>query len=347
MRNQIPGLTYVQELETSVAGNIGVSVEGSNATVSGDDNYHPNSGNTLVLPVMDTYGAKSRWIDIFGRGTESCNWKVSPWSDYVKVSPSSGRSGGPGGKDTRVLVTIDWSKAPAAPSNKVVNINVTSSCADWGNYPAPMVQVPVNSTAVSSGFKGFAESNKAVSIEVEHATRKTSAGGVHYEILPNLGRTLSGVTLSPVLCDTQTTASGPVLEYDIFTFSPAAKANVTVYLSPALNLNGPTRPVKYAVAFDAETPKEMKFAPNAVNGNLPASWLKAVADAVWKDTTTTTHDLSKTGKHTLKLWLLEPGVVAQKIVIDLGGVVTSYLGPPESFRVGKDSVGAYDGTKFA
>jgi hypothetical protein len=39
------------------------------------------------------------------------------------------------------------------------------------------------------------------------------------------------------------------------------------------------------------------------------------------------------GEHVLNLWLLEPGVVVQRIVVDLGGVRTSYLGPGESLRV--------------
>jgi hypothetical protein len=35
----------------------------------------------------------------------------------------------------------------------------------------------------------------------------------------------------------------------------------------------------------------------------------------------------------LRIWELEPGVVLQKVVVDLGGVRKSYLGPPESWRV--------------
>jgi hypothetical protein len=34
----------------------------------------------------------------------------------------------------------------------------------------------------------------------------------------------------------------------------------------------------------------------------------------------------------LKYWAIDPGIVLQKIVIDAGGVRTSYLGPPESIN---------------
>jgi hypothetical protein len=37
----------------------------------------------------------------------------------------------------------------------------------------------------------------------------------------------------------------------------------------------------------------------------------------------------------LKVWLVEANVILQKVVLDLGGVVYSHNGPPESYRVGK------------
>jgi len=50
--------------------------------------------------------------------------------------------------------------------------------------------------------------------------------------------------------------------------------------------------------------------------------------------TTTQHDIAASGIHTIRIRPLEPGIVFQKIMLDLGGLKRSYMGAPESNRVG-------------
>jgi len=65
---------------------------------------------------------------------------------------------------------------------------------------------------------------------------------------------------------------------------------------------------------------------NLRNGNR--DWEKSVSDNFRNGISK--HTLTTKGPHVLKIWMVDPGVVLQKIVVDLGGVKPSYLGPPES-----------------
>lgn len=168
-------------------------------------------------------------------------------------------------------------------------------------------------------------------MEAEHYTRQSNATSPRtYLTLPVYGKTLSGLTLADIHAPSLTPATAPGLEYDFYTFTATKMANVTLILSQSLNTNS-KRPLKYAITIDNHPPKIIPYIHDQANGEMPVGWEKAVSDAAW--TSATTFDLAA-GSHVLKFWALEPGVILQKIVVDLGGVRRSYLGPPESFRVG-------------
>jgi hypothetical protein len=80
-----------------------------------------------------------------------------------------------------------------------------------------------------------------------------------------------------------------------------------------------------AVSIDDEKPQVININKN----EALKAWEKVVEDNT--RIISTKHKISSLGKHTLKYWAVDPGVVLQKIVVDAGGVKPSYLGPPESY----------------
>lgn len=387
MRNSLPAMTYVQTQFMALPGHVGVGVEGSNATVAGDDKWHSNSGNNLQVPPLDQYGPVSRYFDVFSRGTNSCTWAAAPWQPWVKLSQYNGTIG-PNGSDSRVHISIDWANAPKAPNmTVVVNINITTPCSKglYG-YGAPMVQVPVMSRQVPSNFtKGFVESDGHVSIEGPHyqaivpakgapasnssslakrflgpsstTSKRADTSNVTYHTFENYGRTSGGVGLWPMTTEKLTIDTAPALEYSLYLFSNSSvlgPANVTVYISPSQNYLGDNNPLEYGIVLypaGSPVPKPTIVRPvsKTVGANLPDGWGYAVADGVWGHTgnyTTSKFNVTQEGAYTLRIWALLPSIIVQKVVVDMGGVRPSYLGPPESFLLGRDQVGVYNQTSF-
>ena len=85
------------------------------------------------------------------------------------------------------------------------------------------------------------------------------------------------------------------------------------------------------ISIDGETPQIVNaMAGRTDANNLPGDWTASVTNAV--RTFRTPHTISTAGYHTLKIWMVDPGVVLEKIVVDCGGARSSYLGPPESYH---------------
>jgi hypothetical protein len=121
----------------------------------------------------------------------------------------------------------------------------------------------------------------------------------------------------------------PCLEYRMYLFTPG-EAEVTAITAPTLNF-APDRGVRYAVSLDDDAPQVVTLVPpgyQARNGNR--DWEKSVTDNAHYGRSK--HTIAKPGYHTLKVWMVDPAVVMQKLIVDLGGLHPSYLGPPESFR---------------
>lgn len=164
----------------------------------------------------------------------------------------------------------------------------------------------------------FKEKDGYVSMEAEHYTRVANGASAHWITIPNLGRTLSAVTTS--LC-TVTPDNGMYLEYD-FETEYMGEASVLVRFSSTLNFNN-NKGLRYAVSLDGGEEQVVN-----INGDYRGDLGKWQAEHIID--TQTSHSLTKKGKHTLRIRPLDPALVLQKIMIDFGGLKSSFLGAPET-----------------
>jgi hypothetical protein len=94
----------------------------------------------------------------------------------------------------------------------------------------------------------------------------------------------------------------------------------------------PAQRMSYEIRIDDQQTEfhNLLAVPGQSKGKLPAGgWSDAVMDCVWKRK----HIVAGLGigAHTISVRLNHPNIILEKIVLDLGDVKESYLGPPKSF----------------
>lgn len=168
--------------------------------------------------------------------------------------------------------------------------------------------------------KVFQEKDGYVSIEAENFARMNNSDRIHWEVIPDFGKTKSGITTFPQNAYPKADEN-IYLEYDI-NFESKGEFEVQLLLAPTLNFNH-NKGLRYEISFDGETPQTVNF-----NGHYKGELGKWQSEHIIKSITK--HQISQSGKHTLRFRVLEPGIVLEKILINTGGRKPSYLGAPES-----------------
>ncbi len=310
-KNSMPKVT---ELQIPESAEMGIAVEGAAAP-------WPSATNELVLPTIDSFNRPVRFIDVFNKGRASFEFSAESPVPWLKLDSTNGMVE----KEKRIVVSVDWSKAPIGSTNGFVKISRASG---------EPVNVRVNlfnpSEPRRNSLNGFVETDGHVSIHAPHYTKKVDTGSVHWDMVDDLGLTGSAMTLFPVTADSVTPPqNSPHLEYKMYLFD-SGSVEVNAIISPSLNFM-PGRGLRFGVSFDDQSPQILTAVPKGFlvdNGNT--NWETSVRDNCRQ--IKSTHTLADPGYHTLKVWMVDPGIVLQKLVVNTGGVKPSYLGPPESYH---------------
>jgi hypothetical protein len=325
MRSTPPGIpAEVSHIGSTRGFALGVAVEGRAEALR-------QEGSDAALPALDVYTRGARFVDIFNtgryvsdRGPEPSPWVARPREDWIKLS----RTRGDLREDARVLVSIDWARAPRGE-------RVEGEIEIEGAGSKRTVRVPIFNppSPRPENLSGFVESNGVVSIEAEHFTAKVDRAGAAWQIVPDLGRTGDSVAVFPEDAPSvglkRAGLAAPALEYRMHLFR-AGEFELTFYLLPTHPVRGASG-LRFAYSLDGAEPREL--AASAGVEVTSKEWSQNVLNATTKVTTVV--KLDAPGAHVLRVYMLDPGVVLDKIVLNTGGQRPSYLGPPETRVVSK------------
>ncbi|MFN6261826.1 MAG: glycosyl hydrolase 115 family protein [Chromatiaceae bacterium] len=339
--NTMPVLLTNQPIE---AADMGVAAEGSSASWPQSDDL----GHSLTLPRFDRLGTQQRVIDIFNRGSQSFQFEAKVVEAKV-VDASSGKnkagwlqiSASQAEVKTSypLKVSIDWSKTQ--PGLNQAEVWVKGTGYGWAKIKvtaldSPAARAPAIQAALAARQNApFADADGYIAVNASSAQVQGNSTERYWQQVAGLGRFLldeqagSMVAVTPVdqLGDTNPAAikQAPHLQFPLY-FQQAGEFNLQLYLSPALQIT-PGLGVRLAVALGDAEPQLLDLMANYDD----KVWQQSVLDNI----RILSHRLqvASPGLHQLRVYLVDPAVVLQKITIDTGALQPGYVGPVQSRRL--------------
>ncbi len=272
------------------------------------------------LPTLNRYTRRQAFIDLHNTGSGSVNWVVTAREPWVKFST------GQGNLEThrRVLVDVDYDQAPRQ-DRVVANIEIRSDTKQF------TLTLPVRNPADDLPAGTFVQENNYIAIDAEHfAASEVGPSAVAWRVIEGVGYSGAAAGVFPRLLPdgVELSADGqaPTLSYPLHVFD-GGPATLTLQALPTHEIND-DHALVCAIALNDGPPQTIRFAHG--NDEHNRTWQRNVLRGAM--TGTTSLDLTP-GRHTLKVYGLDPSVVLDRLFVSFEPATPAYFGPRET-RIG-------------
>jgi hypothetical protein len=282
------------------------------------------SDNDLMsLPLFDDLNRQKYFVDIFLSKNEAIEWNAITSHHWIRLSKSNGVLGA-ALRQTRIWVDIDWARFT---NNENAGGSITFT--GGGKKIVITLQAAKINKPGLAGFKGFVENNGFISIRATNFTRQTKRLAGQWNIISDLGYTGNVLQAFPLsiagnaLKDPDSIIRyNAVVEYDFFTLT-STTPGVTVYALPTHPLNN-NFSLRYAVSIDEGPLKIVDIKTVGRSEEWKQNVLRNRAERMLQ------MPFLEAGKHTLKIYAVDPGVILDEIRIDTGGLIKANSTVPET-----------------
>lgn len=304
------------EIKIDTVGGWGISVMGSGA------------GETIRNEqILATWPSKQQFfVDVYLKNNSALAWTASTSTPWIKLSQISGKlSPVFGQKESRILAAIDWDLVPA-------NQKASGAIAFKAAGRQYMVTVSADNTnrASLAGYKGFIEQNGYVSMYASNYSSLSNRPSERWSVINGLG--LAGNTLqavstnpdykAPATTPTFESKNSPIAIYHFQTLT-SAEPKISIYTLPTHPINKQYS-MRYGISVDDGPIQVTDFRTFGRSEEWKQNVLRNSAIRSFQMPTLTP------GKHTLKIYMVDPGVILDRIIIDLGTNVKAYGLLPET-----------------
>jgi len=295
---------------------LGLLLEGSDRAVFASTN---GELSTNSLPQFSRLTRRSYFVDVVDGGTEPLSWRLRTSADWLLLRRTTS------GTQGRVWVDIDWTMVP---HGEKVSGYILFSTTNQGS----VVQVEVYNPADISPMRGsdFVEDNHHIVAQAAHASAFVPGQDAHWEVVRDLGYNGSSVSAFPTTVAVRSQpsrilAESPCLEYKIWVQHPG-EWHFNVRALPTFSVET-SKAQRYAIALDGELPTvvSLPVSTSETDRRWQADVLRNAA------ITSSSLTVAEPGLHTLKIWMVDPGIVIDTIAADDGlSQNPGYLWPPET-----------------
>lgn len=327
--NALPEMKEIKPLPEPT---IGVAIEGTELS-------WPDTAEKAILPLFDVLAKSSYYIDVFNRGTGSFEFTAKANKPWIRLS----QSGGVVQKETRIQVAIDWNILLEGTFNGKIEISQGKKRVE--------VQVTAVKAAVPKADEPyFGSLTGEFSIPSNKYNANLPGKNAKWIVLPDLGRSDASMGISPVTAPSASPDTAPRLEYKIF-LPKAEKVKVCLGILPTQDIN-PERGLRIAASLNDQTPKFMdarkglvdtfgEYTPSNLAHSKVLKPLPALNDDItfigngkqrrnevfdnlrWLDVEL---EVEEPSMHTLKIFMIDPEIVLEKIVVNPDNKHPSYFG---------------------
>jgi len=329
--NKLPELIMVTPKDKP---EMGVSIEGSELV-------WPGTEKKAFLPTFDSFHKSEYYIDLFNKGNGSFSYKIFANKPWIIVNSLKGSVS----EESRILVKIDWKKIPYGKNEGVIEIKSENTIVNV-NVNAVRASMPETKEFFFGSLTG------EFSIPSNKYNKKIAGKNAEWIELPDLGREESCMGIKPVNTPSTNPENAAVLEYNIY-LKDTDSTIICLGILPTQDIN-PKRGLRIAVSINDEKPQIIdarkgfvdtfnEYSPSSLKNSKSLKPLPPVNSNIsligyrqqrrneifdnirWLDVKL---QVKKQGLNRLKVYMIDPEIVLEKIVVNPDNKYPSYFGAP-------------------